>query len=89
MEVPWCISCYKSHRRFNKSCIVYSVYEGGGAALVDIINDTRFVECCMSLVTTYTPLITVEKMFSQVEKMVSQLEKMISQLRGWDKRTVG
>ena len=33
----------------------------------------------MSLVTTYTPLITVEKMFSQVEKMVSQLEKIISQ----------
>ena len=30
----------------------------------------------MSLVTTYTPLITVEKMFSQVEKMVSQLEKI-------------
>ena len=80
---------YKSHTTFNKSCIIYNIYKGGSAALVDAITNTRFVECCMSLVTTYTPLITVEKMFSQVEKMVSQLEKMISQLRGWDKRTVG
>ena len=54
MEVPWCISCYKSHRIFNKSCIVYSVYEGGGAALVEIIKDTRFVTTYTTLITSYT-----------------------------------
>ena len=32
------ISGYKSHTTFNKSCIFLSVYEGGGAALVDILN---------------------------------------------------
>ena len=55
----WCISgvqvVYKSHPTFNKSCIFYNIYKGGSAALVDAINNTRFVEPSIRLVATYTP----------------------------------